>query len=80
MKKTLGFLLLSGFVLLSSSVYAGANKSYYSYIKYRAIAVGRECGAMSLFLPKNDSRYRQLNVDFTALEWYRAVGWNEAGW
>lgn len=61
-------------------VYAGANKSYYSYIIYRAIAVGSECGAMSLFLPKNDSRYRQLNVDFTALEWYRAVGWNEAGW
>ena len=61
-------------------VYAAANRSFYSYIIKERVSVGDDCGAMSLFLPKSDSRYRVLNADFAALEWYRAVGWDEAGW
>ena len=57
-----------------------------SKMVYSAIAGGRivyissDCGAVSAYFPQDRVANRRHNEDFKTTEWYKAAGWDVAGW
>lgn len=57
-----------------------------SKMVYSAIAGGRivyissDCGAVSAYFPQDRVANRRYNEDFKTTEWYKAAGWDVAGW
>lgn len=57
-----------------------------SKMVYSAIAggyivnVSNDCGAVSAYFPQDRAANRRHNEDFKTTEWYKAAGWDVAGW
>ena len=57
-----------------------------SKMVYSAIAggyivnVSNDCGAVSAYFPQDRAANRRHNKDFKTTEWYKAAGWDVAGW
>ena len=57
-----------------------------SKMVYSAIAGGcivyisSDCGAVSAYFPQDRAANRRYNEDFKTTEWYKAAGWDVAGW
>ena len=52
----------------------------YSAIAYTMVDVSDDFGAVSAYFPKDTYQHNSLNEDFRTTEWYRAAGWDIAGW
>ena len=59
--------------------YSTASDYWYSAFLYRRIPVKHEVyGALSIYMPQPDNI--ELNTAFQYTEWYKAAGWDAAGW
>lgn len=59
--------------------YSTASDYWYSAFLYRRIPVKHEVyGAVSIYMPQPDNI--ELNTAFQYTEWYKAAGWDAAGW
>ena len=65
------------FVMISNSkqVWSNMTLSAYSLVK-----VTEDCGAVSAYFPQKKSLNLSCNNDFRTTEWYKAAGWDVAGW
>ena len=52
----------------------------WSNIAYKAVPVDDSCGGLSAYFPRNMQQNAACNKDFKATEWYKAAGWDVAGW
>lgn len=58
-----------------------ASPGWYSLVCGRVLEFDVEAGGgMSAYFPRHDSNNAVFNSDFRTTEWYRAAGWQAAGW
>lgn len=56
------------------------SRKVYSAIAPAIVTVTDDYGAVSAYFPQNRYANNGLNEDFRTTEWYRAAGWDVAGW
>ena len=56
------------------------SRNVYSGISGSVVKIGDDCGAVSAYFPVNDYTNQNLIKDFRTTEWYKAAGWENAGW
>lgn len=62
-------------------VMASNSKMVYSAIAGgRIVYISSDCGAVSAYFPQDRVANRRHNEDFKTTEWYKAAGWDVAGW
>ena len=49
-------------------------------LHFEPVTVTDDYGAVSAYFPQNRYANNGLNEDFRTTEWYRAAGWDVAGW
>ena len=65
----------------SAVVKLAASPGWYSLVCRRVLEFDVEAGGgMSAYFPRHDSDNAVFNADFRTTEWYRAAGWQAAGW
>ena len=57
-----------------------ASHKWYSYYKGFQTVDSLQYGGISMYVPRNNSKYSTFNEDFRRTEWYVATGWESAGW
>ena len=56
------------------------SRKVWSNIAYKPVLVDDSCGGLSAYFPRNMQQNAACNKDFKATEWYKAAGWDVAGW
>ena len=60
--------------------YRIASRKWYSlYRGYQSVDFS-QYGGLSMYVPRDKSKYSTLNENFKRTEWYGATGWENAGW
>ena len=65
------------YAMISNSRKVWSNMTYSAY---SVVEITDDCGAVSAYFPQNKSLNSSCNDDFRTTEWYKAAGWDVAGW
>lgn len=68
------------YMMVSNPKYDSASITVWSQKAYEWVEIGDDCGAVSAYFPQNRYLNIRYNEDFQTTEWYRAAGWDVAGW
>ncbi|MBQ5663474.1 MAG: hypothetical protein IIV19_03470 [Bacteroidaceae bacterium] len=61
--------------------YKIASRRWYSGVKHSYLLVDiLQYGGLSMYVPRNNSKFSTLNKNFKRTEWYQAAGWERTGW
>ena len=66
------------YIMVSDS--KSGNSKVWSNKSNSLVYITDDCGAVSAYFPQDKTINRTSNADFRTTEWYRAAGWDEAGW
>ncbi len=56
------------------------SRKVWSNIANRLVNVTADCGAVSAYFPQGRTMNTAYNTDFRLTQWYKAAGWDIAGW
>lgn len=65
------------YIMVSNSRKVWSNMTYSAY---SLVEITDDCCAVSAYFPQNKSLNISCNNDFKTTEWYKAAGWDIAGW